>query len=196
MKVVTTVAIILAYPTSSLAWSNAWINKSMTGTSSRHILYARSERRNFIKQTTATGLAYFGLRSESANALVKGNAPPPPKKKVSDDDKPKCRNIEECQEMAEKAAIAEEAIEKANAEPAMIASKGTRYRDVELGTAGATAKPGSDVSVYFKVLKLGKRSYDGLSGEGTVVFSRGPFLFILSFLPSPFQTFCKITSFL
>merc|ERR1712125_227012 len=63
--------------------------------------------------------------------------------------------------------------EKANAEPAMIASKGTRYRDIEVGSSGITAKPGSDVSVYFKVLKLGKRSYDGLSGEGTVVFSRG-----------------------
>merc|ERR1712032_646385 len=36
-----------------------------------------------------------------------------------------------------------------------------------------TAQEGDEVRVYFKVLKLGKRSYDGLSGEGTVVFSRG-----------------------
>lgn len=34
-------------------------------------------------------------------------------------------------------------------------------------------KEGDEVTLYFKVLKLGKRSYDGLSGEGTVVFSRG-----------------------
>lgn len=29
------------------------------------------------------------------------------------------------------------------------------------------------MTVFYKILKLGKRSYDGLSGEGTVVFSRG-----------------------
>ena len=183
MKSMKAVVIILAYPTLSLAWSNASINRKLVGSCSRHTLFARSERRKFISQTTATGLAYFGLRTENADALVKGNAPPPPKKKVSDEDKPKCRNIEECQEMAEKAAIAEEAIEKANAEPAMTASKGTRYRDIEVGTSGITAKPGSDVSVYFKVLKLGKRSYDGLSGEGTVVFSRGAFPYFLSHPP-------------
>mmetsp|Transcript_18761 Transcript_18761/g.40635 ORF Transcript_18761/g.40635 Transcript_18761/m.40635 type:complete len:153 (+) Transcript_18761:1439-1897(+) len=27
--------------------------------------------------------------------------------------------------------------------------------------------------MHYRVLKIGKRSYDGLSGEGTVVFSRG-----------------------
>jgi FKBP-type peptidyl-prolyl cis-trans isomerase len=34
-------------------------------------------------------------------------------------------------------------------------------------------RTGDRVNVHYKVLKLGKRSYDGLSGEGTVVFSRG-----------------------
>lgn len=29
------------------------------------------------------------------------------------------------------------------------------------------------MTLTYKVLKLGKRSFDGLSGEGTVVFSRG-----------------------
>jgi len=34
-------------------------------------------------------------------------------------------------------------------------------------------RDGDEVQLFYKVLKLGKRSYDGLSGEGTVVFSRG-----------------------
>ena len=39
--------------------------------------------------------------------------------------------------------------------------------------SGRTAKVGDQVTLSYKVLKLGKRSFDGLSGEGTVVFSRG-----------------------
>ena len=37
----------------------------------------------------------------------------------------------------------------------------------------AVAKSCDVATVHYKVLKIGKRSYDGLSGEGTVVFSRG-----------------------
>ena len=43
----------------------------------------------------------------------------------------------------------------------------------EVGSGERAVKQGEEVTVYYKVLKLGKRSYDGLSGEGTVVFSRG-----------------------
>ena len=56
--------------------------------------------------------------------------------------------------------------------PASVTKGGTKYRDIEEGS-GDIAKDGDDVIIYYKVLKLGKRSYDGLSGEGTVVFSRG-----------------------
>eukprot|EP00804_Cyclotella_cryptica_P027210 CCRYP_017181-RD/>CCRYP_017181-RD protein AED:0.35 eAED:0.35 QI:0/0.75/0.6/1/0/0/5/1431/152 len=49
---------------------------------------------------------------------------------------------------------------------------GTKYLELEAGR-GEGVKVGDVVEIYFKVLKLGKRSYDGLSGEGTVVFSRG-----------------------
>jgi hypothetical protein len=108
--------------------------------------------------------------------LVKGNVPPPPKSKAAsggDSNKPKCRTIDECQEMAEKAAREEEELEKANAEPALVSSKGTRYRDLTVGIdSSKTVESGSDIEVYYKVLKNGKRSYDGLGGEGTVVFSR------------------------
>jgi hypothetical protein len=72
--------------------------------------------------------------------------------------------------------------------PSKRTAGGVRYMDIEdgsfittttttttttTGTTSGEVKEGDDVSVYFKVLKLGKRSYDGLSGEGTVVFSRG-----------------------
>mmetsp|Transcript_27598 Transcript_27598/g.60777 ORF Transcript_27598/g.60777 Transcript_27598/m.60777 type:complete len:344 (-) Transcript_27598:65-1096(-) len=114
-----------------------------------------------------------------ASALVKGVAPPP---KKSAGEKPKCTNVEECQAMADKRADEERAREESGPPP-LVTKTGVKYRDLETGTTtvdpetgedtSVTAKDGDDVSVYFKVLKLGKRSYDGLSGEGTVVFSRG-----------------------
>ena len=62
--------------------------------------------------------------------------------------------------------------QQANAVPISTTAKGTRYLDLEEG-AGEAIGSGDDVQLYYKVLKLGKRSFDGLSGEGTVVFSRG-----------------------
>lgn len=49
----------------------------------------------------------------------------------------------------------------------MTTAGGTRYLELEEGR-GEGVKRGDTVEIYFKVLKLGKRSYDGLSGEGTV----------------------------
>eukprot|EP00815_Leptocylindrus_aporus_P003092 CAMPEP_0116063156 /NCGR_PEP_ID=MMETSP0322-20121206/8241_1 /TAXON_ID=163516 /ORGANISM="Leptocylindrus danicus var. apora, Strain B651" /LENGTH=269 /DNA_ID=CAMNT_0003548709 /DNA_START=243 /DNA_END=1052 /DNA_ORIENTATION=+ len=104
-----------------------------------------------------------------AYALVKGVAPPPPKRKGEGR---KCVNVEECQEMAEKLAAEEDAKVRA-LPPPDVASKGTRYRDIELGSGNVSVIDGDTVNIMYKVLKLGKRSYDGISGEGTVVFSRG-----------------------
>lgn len=74
--------------------------------------------------------------------------------------------------MAEQRALAEQQEAEASAVPTSVTSKGTRYRDIQEGT-GTEAKDGDDVKVFYQVLKLGKRSFDGISGEGTVVFSRG-----------------------
>jgi len=110
--------------------------------------------------------------------LVKGVAPPP-KKSVGD--KLKCTNVEECQAMADRRADEERAKEESGPPP-LVTKGGTKYRDLEAGITtldddgndvSLVAKDGDNVDVFFKVLKLGKRSYDGLSGEGTVVFSRG-----------------------
>jgi hypothetical protein len=57
--------------------------------------------------------------------------------------------------------------------PASVTSKGARYRVlVDAKQGSMVAKEGDEASVLFKVLKSGKRSYNGLFGEGTVVFPR------------------------
>lgn len=112
-----------------------------------------------------------GALPEPAEALVKGVAPPPPKGKLSSGDKPKCTNVEECQAMAEKREQ-ELREQEDQGPPPKVTAGGIRYRDMADGT-GNEIKAGDNVQLYYKVLKLGKRSYDGLSGEGTVVFSRG-----------------------
>lgn len=137
------------------------------------------DRRRALSQGLGVVAVAAGLAtSQPANALVKGVAPPP---KRSVGDKLKCTNVEECQAMADKRADEERAKEESGPPP-LVTSGGIKYRDLEPGTTtldadgndvSLTAKEGDDVNVYFKVLKLGKRSYDGLSGEGTVVFSRG-----------------------
>ena len=140
--------------------------------------------------TTASALIPVLTATAAASpshALVKGNAPPP-KKKASDGggggEALKCRNVEECQEMAEIAETqraAQEAERAASGPKPQIANGVTKYLDIEVASpSGASengavvvAKAGDAVDIHYRVLKLGKRSYDGLSGEGTVVFSRG-----------------------
>ena len=149
---------------------------------------------SLARTTTALPLI---LTAPSANALVKGNAPPPKKKPDTNNaattdntdeasNTKKCRNVEECQEMAERAEeirMQQEAERAKNGPKPQVAPKGTKYLDVLSTEDGSDAdssnsglkiaKTGDTVEIHYKVLKLGKRSYDGLSGEGTVVFSRG-----------------------
>lgn len=160
--------------TDTVATDNAIISSTNTSTAVTN----RRKALSFLFTTTTT-TAVATLPSEKAYALVKGNAPPPPKKPSSNEER-KCRNVEECQEMAERLAKKQEEEAKANMTPPSVTARGTRYRDLVEATPsenGLTslkiAKEGDRATIYFKVLKLGKRSYDGLSGEGTVVFSRG-----------------------
>ena len=129
------------------------------------------KRRQLLESIAAAGLAMWTTTIQPSNALVKGNAPPPKKSASEGGDKPKCTNVEECQALAEKR---EQELRESQDQgpPALVTAGGTRYREIEVGS-GNEVKDGDDVQVFFKVLKLGKRSYDGLSGEGTVVFSRG-----------------------
>lgn len=137
-------------------------------------------RAQFLTTSLTTSAALWTTTVQPSNALVKGNAPPP-KKSASSGEERKCRNVEECQEQAEKAEAlrAQQDAERAAANPPKVTASGTKYLDIveEEGSSTSSsdkiAKAGDAVEVHYKVLKLGKRSYDGLSGEGTVVFSRG-----------------------
>lgn len=140
-------------------------------------LYAQKEsitRHNFLTTTTAALLPILTLSNPApSNALVKGNAPPPKKGAA---EALKCRNVEECQEQAikkEEQLRQQEAEKAASGPKPQIANGGTKYLDIEIGSSDKVAKSGDNADIHYKVLKLGKRSYDGLSGEGTVVFSRG-----------------------
>ena len=134
---------------------------------------SNSNRRSFMESAAlvvATTTGALILPTTSAHALVKGVAPPTKTKK---DSKPKCTNVDDCQNMAyirEQEAREEEE----QGPPPQITKGGTRYRDIQEGSSdGTSIQQGDEVKLYYKVLKLGKRSYDGISGEGTVVFSRG-----------------------
>jgi hypothetical protein len=130
-------------------------------------------RRNLLATSTSfVGLILLSPRR--SDALVKGVAPPPKIAKTTTDtnSKPKCTNVEECQAMAERREQ-ELKEEEERLPPPQITKEGTRFRDIQLGEGDYQVEIGDVVKMYFKVLKLGKRSYDGISGEGTVVFSRG-----------------------
>lgn len=127
-----------------------------------------ADRRSVLERALFLAGALTISSPEHANALVKGVAPP---EKKAAGNKPKCTNVEECQALAERRE--QELREQAEQGPPPKATAGgVRYIEVADGS-GTEVKEGDDVQLYFKVLKLGKRSYDGLSGEGTVVFSRG-----------------------
>lgn len=141
---------------------------------------SRSRRALLQQDLPAAFLAstvFLATTTAPANALVKGNAPPSSMKPAGST-KPKCTNVEECQALAELKQEEEREAAEASRVPVKKTKGGVIYRDEVLpegdsNAETAAAKDGDDVTLYYKVLKLGKRSYDGLSGEGTVVFSRG-----------------------
>jgi hypothetical protein len=127
-------------------------------------------RRQALLHIASVQVVALAVSPELATALVKGVAPPPSMKSASS--KPKCTNVEECQALAERKEQEEREAAQANRVPAKKTAGGIIYRDEQEGS-GQLVKVGDEIKIYYKVLKLGKRSYDGLSGEGTVVFSRG-----------------------
>lgn len=137
----------------------------------------QQHRRDFLRSFQAgsvaviTSAVLMESSMESSLALVKGNAPPTSVKAAGG--KRKCSNVEECQALAEQKEQQEREAAEASRTPAKKTASGILYRDEVEGPSGPSVKDGDEVSLYYKVLKLGKRSYDGLSGEGTVVFSRG-----------------------
>jgi hypothetical protein len=162
---------------------------SSVPTSTVRVQKVAASRRAFLDLTTTLlPVALLLLPSDSANALVKGVAPPPPKtkglsssqSKNNGSEKPlKCTNVEDCQTMAERRDQELKEEELRDSSPPEVTKGGTRYRDIQQVSGDSSTgdemrvQQGDQVKLYFKTLKLGKRSYDGISGEGTVVFSRG-----------------------
>jgi len=104
-----------------------------------------------------------------ARALVKGNAPPTGYGKKTTKDRA-CGDIVECREMG----FAKETEEFGSEMTYQKTPSGIRYKDMVPGDASAgVAKVGSKVQLRYRVMRSGKRSSDGLSGEASTIFSLG-----------------------
>jgi len=106
-----------------------------------------------------------------APALVKGAAPPPKSSaSAAAGGRPKCRSVDECEEVG---SLREQAAFDANA-PFEVTADGVRYRDVVASADAARPVAKNDVvTIKYRVMRLGKRSQDNLSGEASPVFSLG-----------------------
>jgi FKBP-type peptidyl-prolyl cis-trans isomerase len=98
----------------------------------------------------------FGLPSL---ALVKGSSPPPKKAKS---ERGTCKTIDDCQDIGDKRE--EELFANSDDEAAVKkTAQGDRFKDITIGE-GAEVAFGSIVTLKYRVLRLGKRSRDGVSG--------------------------------
>ena len=100
---------------------------------------------------------------------MKGSAPPPKAAKL---EKRTCKTIDECEEIGRKKEA--ELFDEADEESISKTKAGDAYRDLVQGEGGGSpVQDGSVVEVKYRVLRLGKRSRDGLSGEASPIFSFG-----------------------
>ena len=104
---------------------------------------------------------------QQSSALVKGSAPPPKKEKRAERT---CTSIDDCEAVGEKRYLEEFA--KANDEDVQRTASGDRFKDIVVGSGPEVGKD-TEVTLKYRVLRLGKRSTDGLSGEASPVFSLG-----------------------
>ena len=104
-------------------------------------------------------------RPAPASALIKGSAPPP---KMAPKER-KCKSIDECEAMGEKTKAEAAANERTDFQRT---SGGDRFRDLVEGS-GNVAKEGDAVEIRYRVMRLGTKARDGLSGEGQTIFSLG-----------------------
>ena len=118
------------------------------------------------RQLLAAAAAAVVLAPSSATALVKGSAPPP---KMSGPKERKCKSIDECEALGAKKEQELLASERTDFERT---KGGDRYRDLQIGS-GRLVKDGDIVEIRYRVMRLGTRARDGLSGEGQTIFSFG-----------------------
>lgn len=137
-------------------------------------------RRGFLRRGIAGASAASGAMAAACGSwpllpppaigLVKGSAPPPKKDRPQ---KLNCKSMDECQALGQ--AREEELFgvrDLDGGSKPQSTPRGDKFMDMVVG-GGNEAREGSQVSIRYRVLRLGKRSRDELSGEGSPVFSFG-----------------------
>ena len=81
----------------------------------------------------------------------------------------KCKSIDECEALGEKREREMLASERTDFERT---AGGDRYRDLIEGS-GKTVAGGDSIEIRYRVMRLGTKARDGLSGEGQTIFSLG-----------------------
>mmetsp|Transcript_43147 Transcript_43147/g.94042 ORF Transcript_43147/g.94042 Transcript_43147/m.94042 type:complete len:362 (-) Transcript_43147:59-1144(-) len=107
--------------------------------------------------------------------VIKGNAPPTDYglgKNFFKKNKASCSNVEDCQAIGDKKYADEySAVEESKYE---VTASGARFKDMVQGVkADGVAATGQTVRLRYKVMRQGKRSRDGVSGEASTIFSLG-----------------------
>ncbi|CBJ27194.1 conserved unknown protein [Ectocarpus siliculosus] len=131
-----------------------------------------TNRGDFLSGAAVTAAAVLGVSAAGtvgapppASALVKGNAPPPGYNKK--------RGSGYGNGEPEATPTADAGPEDSDPSRTFsVTSSGIRFKDLKIGV-GPEVKPANVVDMRYRVEKLGKRSYDGISGETQSVFSLG-----------------------
>ncbi|CAM9825380.1 unnamed protein product, partial [Ectocarpus fasciculatus] len=131
-----------------------------------------TNRGDFLSGAAVTAAAVLGVAAAGtvgapppANALVKGNAPPPGYNKK--------RGSGYGNGEPEVTPTADAGPEDGDPSRTFsVTSSGIRFKDLKIG-GGGEVKAANVVDMRYRVEKLGKRSYDGISGETQSVFSLG-----------------------
>jgi hypothetical protein len=127
----------------------------------------RTSRREAVLTASSALLGVTPVFGASpAAALVKGSSPPP----KSGPRERKCKSIDECEALGE--------AERAKAEAGVDSTiertiGGDRYRDLIVGNGNKAVSNGDTVSIRYRVMRLGTKARDGLTGEGQTIFSFG-----------------------
>jgi len=125
-------------------------------------LPASLSRRDAIVVAASSALCI----STPAEALIKGSAPPP---KMSAPKERRCKSIDECEAIGEK----ERQAQAVGVDTTILRTPGgDRYRDITVGD-GQAVKGGDTVEIRYRVMRLGTKARDGLTGEGQTIFSFG-----------------------
>lgn len=132
-------------------------------------------QRRLAAVALALSLSLAGL--SSAKALIKGNTPPKDYglgKGLNKAGPLDCRSCAECEEMGLKREEEKYGNPNSQEKTYKLTSSGARYKDMKPGNeSDGVVKVGDDLKIRYRVMRSGKRSYDGLSGEATTLFSLG-----------------------